>query len=905
VAAAVLAGAYIGWTGLAGGSHAGAATTYTVDTAAADTPVPTLTACTPAPGDCSMRGAMANANAGPAGDTVNFDTTVFPPGTPIAVPASTLSGGGDTLDGAGAGVMTCVTIPSDNNTVKGMRLAGCTYGAHVTPSGSGNVIGPSNVIYNNVEGARIEGASNTVKGNLIGVSEGGSEVHPDGGNSTGVQVVVGGGNIIGGSSTADRNVISGNVVGVSSVEASSTTIAGNYIGTDASGEAAIGNEDAGIAIEGANHAIGGAVAGAGNVISGNGLEGIRILSGSGIAIKGNRIGTNAAASDLLGNAGSGIYISGGETSNITIGGTSAAERNVLSGNADGIVIDGGATSNLVRGNYVGTDATGTTALGNSNSGILVSQSPGNTIGGTGQGAGNLVSGNGTSGVFISGEGSTGNTVQGNFIGTDANGEFPLGGAIDAGVYVTGAASNTIGGTAAGARNVISGNEGFGIYLDSNSNGNSVQGNYIGTDATGSFDLGNTEGLVSLGGNTIGGSGAGAGNLISGNNDAGLRLGSGNVVQGNYIGTDATGTDFLPNGMGIEVDGAGNAIGGTTGGARNVISANGGPGVFVSLISTGTSLLGNLIGVDVTQTKPLGNGGPGVVLSSGAVVGGTAAGAGNTIAHNTDGISVMSGTGSALRRNSIYSNAGLGIDLAPTGITANDVGDGDTGANLRQNFPQLTSVSAGGGSTTVNGSLNSAAMTNYTIEFFHTYYCDTSGHGEGKGFLGEFTGTTDGAGNLAFVAVLPSQAPAGSFLSATATDPAGNTSEFSACAAAFDDADDDDDGYHDTAEASIGTSPRDPCGNDGWPADLNESLGPPSTFNRLSLADITSFTAPLRRLGTSPGDTFFDARWDLVPGSFFGEFINIQDITAVFGGDTGFPPMFASARAFDKTCPFPP
>jgi hypothetical protein len=220
---------------------------------------------------------------------------------------------------------------------------------------------------------------------------------------------------------------------------------------------------------------------------------------------------------------------------------------------------------------------------------------------------------------------------------------------------------------------------------------------------------------------------------------------------------------------------------------------------------------------------------------------------------------------------------------------------------------ITSIALGGGNTTINGSLNSTPSTVFTLEFFHTYYCDISGHGEGKTYLGQASVTTNSGGDVSFQAILAGQAPSGSFVAATATSPAGNTSEFSACAPSVNDSDDDDDGYADTIEATIGTNPRDPCGSDGWPSNLIDPL-PPSPANTLDIFDVTSFLGPVRRLDTDLSAFPNNNRWDLIPGpDVFLTDINIGDLTALFTGDNGsgaYPPMFGE-RAFDKTCPFPP
>ena len=194
----------------------------------------------------------------------------------------------------------------------------------------------------------------------------------------------------------------------------------------------------------------------------------------------------------------------------------------------------------------------------------------------------------------------------------------------------------------------------------------------------------------------------------------------------------------------------------------------------------------MIGTAADGTSALGNGGSGVVFLSGSgigmnTVGGSAAGAANTIAFNARGVHVESGTTRQdVSRNSIHSNTGLGIDLGTTGVTPNDTDDPDTGANNLQNFPVLDAATAGGGETEVSGTLNSEASKTYRIEFFSNPSCDPSGNGEGKTFLGSTNATTDANGDVAFNATLTTEATVGDAITATATDPGGNTSEFSAC-----------------------------------------------------------------------------------------------------------------------------
>jgi hypothetical protein len=169
--------------------------------------------------------------------------------------------------------------------------------------------------------------------------------------------------------------------------------------------------------------------------------------------------------------------------------------------------------------------------------------------------------------------------------------------------------------------------------------------------------------------------------------------------------------------------------------------------------------------------------------SGNFVGGASAGAGNIIAFNGGiGVSLVrgNGTGNILRANSIHDNAGLGIDLGAVGITPNDTGDGDGGPNNLQNFPVLASASSDGANVTVSGNFSSAPNSSFTLEFFHGAGCDSSGNGEGANLLGSVTATTDAAGNASFGETFPTNLSGGVSITATATDAANNTSEFSNC-----------------------------------------------------------------------------------------------------------------------------
>ena len=417
---------------------------------------------------------------------------------------------------------------------------------------------------------------------------------------------------------------------------------------------------------------------------------------------------------------------------------------------------------------------------------------------------------GNNGSAIRIEQSDGNAVTGNFIGTDATGTTPV--PSGNGVQIINGSTNTVGGTTPAARNLISGGTVNRIEIQAQfaavgpqvAVGNVIQGNYVGSNPAGTALVGEGSSGVFISGNggvsntVVGGTAAGAGNLITGNDSAGLWFenSTGALVQGNLIGTNVAGTAALPNAIGIRLrtNANGNTIGGNTPAARNVVSGNGFTGILLDNGSPNNVIQGNYIGVDISGIAPLPNNGPGIALfdfSDNTAIGGTAPGAGNVIAFNpAEGIAVGEEEGDvgvirvAILGNSIHSNALLGIDLLAAGapgVNPNDAGDPDTGdPNLLQNFPVITSAAAGGGNVTIAGTLNSTASTTFRLEFFSNTACDPSGFGEGQSFLGATTVNTDGAGNAAF-AGLVFPLPGGELIiTSTATDPVGNTSEFSQC-----------------------------------------------------------------------------------------------------------------------------
>ena len=397
-----------------------------------------------------------------------------------------------------------------------------------------------------------------------------------------------------------------------------------------------------------------------------------------------------------------------------------------------------------------------------------------------------------SGVMV--ESSVDNvSVQGNFIGTDVTGTVDIGNG-DSGVQLRGN-SGLVGGTAVANRNVISGGNSRGVTLFTGGTitGNVIQNNYIGADATGLNRLGNA-GSAAI--QLYGGDGTQVlDNVIVDNAARGIRFHSSStnvntVIQGNFIGVGADGSTQLGNaGPGIEIAGttSNNLIGGSAAGQENVISDNTGHGILITGSgAVDNTIIGNFIGTDATGLLNRGNTGNGILVETGAddqTIGGILTDEGNVIAFNAGAGVGITGNGTDLvriRGNAIHANIGMGIDLQNDGsVEPNDAGDGDPGPNNRQNFPVLTAATISGFDLTVDGSLNSNPSTSFGFDFFASTTADASGHGEAERYLGSELGiSTNGSGNLAFSKLLSgANVTAGEFITATATDQNGNTSEF--------------------------------------------------------------------------------------------------------------------------------
>jgi len=719
----------------------------------------------------SLRQAILDANGHAGADTIWFiigavDKTI--------TPASQLPDitDGVLLDGwVQPGYSNAPLIRIDGNSLPGNSTGLRIYAGSTTLRG---------LIFTRFGTAIIVGGGNgiTFRGCYFGTTGSASGL----GNGIGLRLYEGTNITLGGTVSGDPNVISGNTTNgiYADPTAIGVTLKGNFIGTNAAGTAALGNGSVGVRSFASNVTVGGATVAERNLFSGNGTYGLVIESGStDVIVRGNYFGLDASGTVDLGNGSTGFRDVGTGT---IIGGTGAGEGNVSSGNgAFGVGLAGQGTS--VLGNRIGTNATGTAAIGNGYGGISVN-GVNVTVGGTTAAARNLISGNVGGAMDIDGE-ADGVYVYGNWMGTGATGATALGN--QGGGIGTYGANVSIGGTVNGSGNVISGNGDVGIYIGGGSN-LAIRRNYIGTDASGLLPLGNGSYAIRADGapgTQIGT--PGNGNVMS-NNGRGVVLGydaSAYLVRGNIIGLNKDGTQPMGNGeSGLEIYTADNVIGGTALGAFNMIADSAYYGIFIyGAGATNNRIENNYIGTNTAFAQGLGNW-FGIVIygANGNSIGGTANGTGNFISDSVnDGIYNWYGSRNRFLRNSVFRNGGVGIDNPPRGPVPNDVLDLDHGPNEGQNFPTVTTATAGPGSVTVAGFLASQPSTQYRVEYFVSAQCEASGFGEGEHYAG-FQDVVSGPDGKVVLGTVLTTAYVSGFVTATATDPDGNTSEFSPCAA---------------------------------------------------------------------------------------------------------------------------
>jgi hypothetical protein len=508
---------------------------------------------------------------------------------------------------------------------------------------------------------------------------------------------------------------------------------------------------------------------------------LRLRGSGGHLVEGNYFGTDVTGTLARSASGKGIKLS--DSSDSTIGGTVAAARNLISGHGyEGLESDQG-TDNEILGCFIGTTADGMAALPN-RWGISLELSNLTRVGGTAPGAGNLVSGNDITGIIA--EQGSGTLIQGNRIGTNATGTAAL--PNSPGIWVRGV-SDTIGGTTPAARNLISGNS-RGVEISGFNDALLIQGNYVGADVTGQLPIGNeSQGVrgVDAADVTIGGWTSGAGNVVASSGDCGILLttGSDSLIAGNIIGLDRFGANPLPNlcGARLELGSLDNVI------ELNIISANLEAGISVLDANTARNrIVNNAIGTNLFGTAMLGNGTYGIEIDSATRtdIGGTSPGERNFIVFNDQGgicIRDNGATGNTVFGNSIDGNGGLGIDLECDGVTPNDPGDGDIGANDRMNFPVISFATTRSGEVTTAATLSTEPSSPLTVDFYSSESCDPSGYGEGKRYLGSMPVMTDTTGFSSLRAHFAGPVAPGDAITAV-TRLEHQTSEFSACHSAL-------------------------------------------------------------------------------------------------------------------------
>jgi len=614
-------------------------------------------------------------------------------------------------------------------------------------------------------------------------------------------------------------VISGNsaegirIVGSAAI---GNKVQGNKIGTNPNGDQAVPNELEGIVIfNDANRNIVGVDSDGlndsqeGNLISGNNRNGIRIYSSQNNIVAGNVIGLAANLSASLANKQAGVLIdynkSGefGNSSGNLIGSngdgqSDELERNWIGGNLlSGVRIDQ-STQNQVSGNTIGGSSEGQGLLGNGTDGILVSNNASNNLIGLkdGIGRGNVISGNGRNGVMIFG--SMSNSIGGNYIGVTANGDKPLpnsgrGIQIESGSNLNIVGTNDNGLFDSDERNVVSGNTLDGIAIAFQSDQNVIAGNYIGTSANGLASVRNgLSGVVlstQASNNTVGTksnshANSSAGNLISGNGRYGVQFEfqtARNNVSGNWIGTDVSGNQAIPNvsgGVRLTSCSIDNWIGGLLSIEQNTISGNNGYGVLIEQGSYGNGVYGNAIGLAANQSA-LGNTLGGIRIDDAPNNSIGAPLSGNTIAYNRKSAIVVIGpnaTGNRITTNSIFGNEGIPIDLGTDLNTPNDPLDLDSGPNTLINTPSVSYAASDGIQTIVVGTFGSDPLSTQEVES----YVSSDGEHDAKELLGRSGSVKLNAqGQGVWLTSTAASTNLGLKVSSMATSSNGNSSEFSA------------------------------------------------------------------------------------------------------------------------------
>jgi len=734
----------------------------------------------------SLRQALLDANANPGADVIEFDVAGTIKLTTAALP--TITGPLD-LDGTSApGYAGVPLVQIDYHQFGGLQFG---------TGSSGSALRSLSLINASGAGVRLVNTSvMQIVGNYIGVKLDGSTIAGNGGN--GLELVNSFSNFIGGTTDPDRNTISGNLSnGIALSGSSFNHILGNNLGTDVSGTLDRGNGRSGLLMTAKSNSnlIGGSETGGndptngvfvrppeGNLISGNNGTGVTISDRSTFnTLSGNFIGTDVTGNVPLGNTLDGVAIV--SANNNSLIGCLATDDpfvyyNVVSGNGGNGLRITNSNVTTVQANFFGLGADNETPVGNHLNGVVIEGSSKVIVFGGKIPLGNVVAANSLYGILVQGTASFFQSFN-TFCGLAAFQDYTnLGNGLSGMKFTSTGGSNEVRTT------VISENGNHGIEISGYARGVIIAENIIGLNTSGQFAMGNKGDGIYVGGNAhdiiIGADlpipSIIPHNVISGNVGNGVSInGKAYSVRINYsfIGTDVMGNNdaAVGNGRAGVFIGPGtrnNTVGSTNPALYTIISGNAGNGVELRN-TTGNTITGCLIGTDKTGLVPIGNGGNGIFLtgSSNNTIGrkssnGVLTGLGNLVAFNAaDGVFITMGSGNAIRTNSIFGNGSLGIELAP-------------GANKNQEAPVLTSAEVFPLASQIQGTLTSVPCTTFVIEFFASDANEPSG----QYFLGSIKVTTNGAGKASFTfngLVPPNGAQ---FITATATSPGNNTSEFS-------------------------------------------------------------------------------------------------------------------------------